>query len=71
MKTTERKIRFGDLAIGATFFCYGDTYINYDYPKLCECVKLSHSVAQEVGGVRFLMNREDLVTIYDGQREIT
>lgn len=46
-------IKFRDLKIGDKFEVYGDECINYDYPKICVCVKEDEWTAQEIGGVRF------------------
>lgn len=52
---------FGELKIGDRFEVYGDIHINYDYPKICVCEKVSEEYGAEVNGCSFPMNPEDEV----------
>lgn len=54
-------IKFRDLKIGESFECYGDTFINYDYPKICICRKVEEDVAEEIDGIRFLIHADSEV----------
>ncbi len=54
---------FKDLQIGDTFYCYGDTHLNYNYPKYCQCTKVDSKTGQEVDGIRFGMDDEDEVQV--------
>ena len=56
-------VEFRTLAIGDEFFCYGDTFINYDYPKWCHCVKEDNYTAVEVGGIAFGVSPSDKVFV--------
>lgn len=56
------KVLFKDLKVGDKFDCYGDIHLNYDYPKWCECIKISEDTAEEINGISFLMNENDEVT---------
>lgn len=47
------KVKFKELKIGDKFECYGDTLINYDYPKICKCIKTGLDIAEEINGVSF------------------
>lgn len=57
------KIRFSELKIGDKFECYGDTFINYNYPKICQCIKTGNSSAEEINGVSFSVSEYDEVLI--------
>ncbi len=64
------KIIFRDLKIGDKFECWGDLFINYDYPKLCICVKTSSDVAEETdGGISFLVNPNDEVFPHEEEKK--
>ena len=58
-----KTVQFKDLKIGDSFGCWGDTHINYNYPKWCECVKTNEDTAQEIDGISFLIHRGDDVMI--------
>lgn len=49
-------MKFRDLKIGDKFEVYGDTHINYDYPKICVCIKIDEWTAEEVDGIKFGIN---------------
>lgn len=55
--------KFERLPIGEEFECYGDFHLNYDYPKICRCVKDSDTTGKEIGGSRFSMNPGDLIFV--------
>jgi hypothetical protein len=59
------KVKFGSLRNGDVFSCYGDEYLNYNYPKVCDCKKIDEETAKEIGpdGINFLMNKHDEVFI--------
>jgi len=63
-------VKFEDLKVGDTFEVCGDEYINYRYPKICKCRKLSAWSAEEIDGVAFLMSAEDEVFV-DMQAKVT
>lgn len=63
-------VKFVDLNENDIFYCYGDQYINYDHLTWCECTKLSNYDAQEVDGVRFYLDPDDLVSIIDNDKTI-
>lgn len=64
-------MKFKDIKIGDKFECYGDKHLNYDYPKICICIKTGENNAQELHGeniygkvvyhkgTSFLMNKDD------------
>jgi hypothetical protein len=45
--------KFRDLKIGEKFEVYGDECLNYEYPKICVCVKEDESTGKEIDGIRF------------------
>ncbi len=51
------------LKIGQEFECYGDVFINYNYPKVCKCVKVAEDRAQEIDGVIFYVEPSDFVYV--------
>ncbi len=53
--------KFEELENGASFEVYGDVHINYDYPKICTCIKDSDDTAHEIHGCSFFMNPNDVV----------
>lgn len=55
--------RFKDLQIGDKFWVYGDQHLNYDYPKMCECIKVGDTTGEEIDGIRFSMDSEDFVDV--------
>ena len=57
------KVKFKTLKVGDKFECYGDTFINYDYPKICKCVKTDFDTAEEIDGISFYVNVADEVFI--------
>ncbi len=57
------RVGFESLAKGDEFECYGDTYLNYDYPKICKCVKDSDAMAHEKDGISFYLHPLDEVFI--------
>ena len=57
----EMKHLFGDLTVGQKFEVWGDCHLNYSYPKICRCEKMSDDAAREIGGTRFLMHASDEV----------
>ena len=56
-------IKFKDLNNGDSFECWGDTHLNYNYAKWCKCVKINDDTGQEVDGINFAMNDNDIVYI--------
>ncbi len=58
-----KQIKFKDLKIGAEFECYGDTLINYNYPKICRCIKTSFDCTEEIDGISFYVEQSAIVTI--------
>lgn len=56
-------LNFKELTIGDEFYCYGDIFINYDYPKWCRCVKMSEDEGVEVDGISFFVGNNDKVFI--------
>ena len=57
------KIKFKELKIGDSFECYGDINLNYNYPKICKCIKIDNDIGQEIDGMNFGMNESDEVFI--------
>jgi hypothetical protein len=57
--------QFKTLEIGQEFECYGDININYNYPKICRCIKDSEDSAHEIDGVNFYIGQNDLVYVID------
>lgn len=55
--------KFGDLKIGEEFEVYGDIHLNYDFPKICKCVKRNENTGTEIDGISFLINPTDIVYI--------
>ena len=58
-----KTVKFSSLKIGDKFDCYGDVHLNYDYPKICRCVKVEFNMASEIDGINFGMNESDEVFI--------
>lgn len=58
-----KKANFNTLAVGDTFYVWGDQFINYEYPKWCECIKDNNDTAHEVDGVSFLIGETSEVNI--------
>ena len=58
-----KDIAFGDIPVKGEFECYGDYYLNYDYPKICKCRKLLENVAEEIDGIKFSMDPFDIVSV--------
>jgi len=62
-----KDVLFKDLKIGDIFFVYGDIHINYDYPKICKCIKIEEGAGKEIeedgSGVRVLMGPHEKVSI--------
>lgn len=58
-----KSVLFKNLIIGQIFECYGDILINYDYPKICRCIKDSEDLAHEIDGVSFCISAESSVFI--------
>ena len=56
-------VEFRALSVGQRFWIYGDSDLNYDYPKVCECIKDSHGIAHEVGGISFHIEGSAMVSI--------
>jgi len=54
-------IKFKHLKIGEEFECYGDVNLNYNYPKICKCVKDGEDLAHEIDGINFWINKNDIV----------
>jgi hypothetical protein len=57
-------VKFSSLEIGDIFECYGDSCINYNYPKICKCVKTSYDSAEEIDGSSFLIHGSTEVFVY-------
>lgn len=57
--------KFKDLSIGDKFEVYGDEHLNYNFPKICLCKKISDDTGEEIEAVdlgnKFLMNSTDIV----------
>lgn len=56
-------VKFKTLKIGQEFECYGDVTINYNYPKICRCIKDNEDSAHEIDGVNFYIGRNDSVFV--------
>lgn len=56
-------VKFRTLKIGQEFECYGDVTINYNYPKICKCIKDSEDSAHEIDGVNFFICASDSVFV--------
>jgi len=54
---------FKQLEIGDKFECYGDIHLNYDYPKICKCIKHDDHTGKEIDGILFGMGDYDEVFI--------
>lgn len=61
--STYNTTKFGKLRVGDSFECYGDIHLNYNYPKICECVKIDTDLAEENDGISFYMDDSDTVFI--------
>lgn len=53
--------KFKDLSIGDRFEVFGDHHLNYNYPKICKCIKIDADTGQEINGIRFEMLDNDVV----------
>ena len=62
-RRTSETVLFSSLKIGDKFFCWGDQNLNYDYPKICECIKTGEQLAEELEGMSFLIDKSDKVFI--------
>jgi hypothetical protein len=49
-------VKFKTLKVGQEFECYGDVTINYNYPKICKCIKDSDDSAHEIDGISFYIS---------------
>ena len=56
-------IKFKYVRVGQRFEIYGDQFLNYPYPKLCNCIKVTEEKGQEIGGSVFYVNFDDYVRI--------
>lgn len=56
-------VKFGSLPLYGKFECYGDMHLNYNYPKICSCIKISEETGEEIDGITFGMNEDDKVFI--------
>ena len=59
----DKTVKFKTLKIGQEFECYGDVTINYNYPKICKCVKDSEDYAHEIDGISFYISGNDSVFV--------
>lgn len=55
------EISFETLKIDEEFEMWGDIYLNYDYPKLCRCVKKDYDRAEEIDGISFYLDYNAMV----------
>jgi len=55
--------KFGDLEVGDEFEVYGDVHLNYNFAKICKCIKDDENSAHEVGGINFMMDKRDTVFV--------
>ena len=60
---SNEKVKFSELEIGQEFECYGDELCNYDYPKICNCIKTGIDNFKEYEGCNFLINPTSYVFI--------
>jgi hypothetical protein len=63
-------VKFKDLENGDMFECYGDIFINYNYSKICRCIKIDEDTAQEIDGCNFLVDHSDYVYKVDSNERI-
>lgn len=61
-------VKFKELRIGQEFECYGDTFINYDYPKICRCRKLTEDTAEEIDGITFSVDGTNKVFLIKSKK---
>lgn len=54
-------MEFREIKIGGKFECYGDIHLNYDYPKICKCIKTGKNSAKEIDGINFFMGDSDSI----------
>ena len=59
----DNTVKFKTLKIGQEFECYGDVTINYNYPKICRCVKDTEDSAHEIDGINFYISGSDSVFV--------
>jgi hypothetical protein len=59
----DNEVKFKALKIGQLFECYGDTVMNYSYPKICKCIKDSENMASEIDGISFYISGNDSVFV--------
>lgn len=59
--------KYGTLAIGAKFTCYGDEFGNYNYPKIMKCVKYNETTFREIedgkDGCLYGIGENDVVSL--------
>lgn len=60
---------FKDLAIGDEFIVYGDIHINYNFPKICKCIKHNNNTGKEIDGCFFSMYEDDIVSVDEKPQE--
>jgi len=63
-------MKFSELDINEPFEVYGDEHLNYDYPKICSCIKINDNTGQELGGIYFAMGENDEVTSEKVQEKV-
>ena len=56
-------VKLSSLKNGVTFFCWGDYFLNYNYYKWCECIKISDNEGQEVDGINFSIEPSSKVSL--------
>jgi hypothetical protein len=66
---------FGTITVGSLFGCFGDTNLNYEYPKWVIAKKIAEDKAVEVykdksEQTSFYMNISDKVTYYESWEDI-
>jgi hypothetical protein len=64
-------MKYKDLDIGDQFEVYGDIHLNYNFPKICRCIKISENTGREmeIGGINFWMSPDDEVELCSNKKE--
>lgn len=60
--------KFGDLKVGDAFEVYGDEHLNYNFPKICTCIKVGEETGMEIDGINFSMDIRGSVFVVKGEK---
>lgn len=55
------KMRFSELEIGEKFECWADLVLGYEYPRICQCIKVGADKAKTFAGKEYMVNVTETV----------